>query len=217
VHFFWVLSLLLEMSVYLRGLRAAWKAVYPGFMAYLALDLIGSLILFGISLASPHAYDIPWRAVTILMGVLRIQLVVESYVELARSHPWRLPMGLIVAMSLTAALIIHRVVAHAYRWPGSSLESVYSFIATINALLGFIMLGVLCAYEVDAKHNRGLQHWHARILCAYLLLTVPAYYAASQHPWRIGSVLMIIASVCYGAWLFCVLRFSGSKEVSCAG
>jgi len=120
---------------------------------------------------------------------------------------FKFPVQIIAGASVTGAICIHATVSHAYRWPWSSLESIFGLIALISLALCFFLVGTLCVEGV----NDGLPLWHARILCAYLFLTVPCYYAASEHIQTIGYALEIVAIICYGAWLALALKPGLSK------
>lgn len=201
LHILWTIQLSLEAAVLARGWRARWRTMCPSFLVYLAADLTASSAMFAVSLLFPQEYDLPARTLAVLLTLGKVALVVEAYRLLAIHSSRHIPVGFIVSSSLIAAGIVHALVSHEFRWPWSSLETIWGFMGMINVALCFIMAGVLFSGEWRAS----VEHWHARILCAYLFFAGPCYYAASQHVDSIGKALMIAGGICYGAWLWCMV------------
>jgi hypothetical protein len=203
VHWLWAIQLALEFSCWQRSARIVWRRMYPSFFIYLGLDITASVFLFWLSLACPYCYDIPWRLCQVLLAAGRVALVIEAYQNLSVGRTWRFPLPVIVAGSTVGALVFNALRSHGVNhW--SSLEGVWVVIGFINIFLGLTLLGITRAHEIGKQ--RGPQFWHARILWAYLLLMGMLYYAASEYPDTIGDALMVSAGICYGAWLYCMVR-----------
>jgi hypothetical protein len=206
VHWLWMLQLALELSVFGRAAQATWRRMYPSFFAYLGLDLLASVFLFWVSLMAPHSYQVPWSILQVVLAIGRGALVVEAYGNLSEWRKWSFPLPLVLAVSAAGSLLFHAMRIHSLRWPWSSLEGVWILIGFMDVFLGLSLLGITRAHEIDA--DRGPQHWHARILWVYLLLQGMLYYAAAEYPASIGNALMISAALCYGAWLYCMVRLN---------
>lgn len=178
--------------------------MYPSFFIYLGLDITASVFLFWLSLACPFCYDIPWRLCQVLLAAGRVALVIEAYQALSVGRKWKFPLPVIVGGSTVGALLFNAMRSHGGRW--NSLEGVWIMIGFINIFLGLTLLGITRAHEIG-KEN-GPQFWHARILWVYLLLQGTLYYAAAEYPETIGYALMISATICYAAWLYCMVKLN---------
>ncbi len=217
---FWLLSLVAELGVILGMWKRDWYRLYPRFLAYLIFDLTASVFLFGIStlpsLTHPGLYDYAWRGTQLGLIIGRVWLVAESYQRLTIFYRnWRFSDGVIYPLAGIAALLLHSEMVGELRWPDSELETIFSLIGAANAMMGFSLIGILASSQ-RRQLGQTVQYWHAKILCAYLLLTSACYYSAAYYSQVIGLPLMIVATFCYAVWLGCVIqprRISGDDRI----
>lgn len=214
VHWIWLFEIALEFSCWQRSASNAWRRLYPLFFVYLGLDLTASVFLFWLSFARPDWYEIPWCLCQVLLAAGRVALVVEAYQNLSAGRTWKFPLPVIVAGSTVGTLLFHSLRVHGViaRWPWTHLEDVWALVGFINVFLGLTLLGISRAAEIDT--TRGPQNWHARILWVYLLLNGLLYYAAREYPESIGNAIMVSATICYGAWLYCMMALSPSAAAA---
>ena len=179
--------------------------MYPSFFKYMLLDWTASLVLFYVACHHSAFYDILWRITQLLLLAGRFTLVMEAYRRMVpQASQWLFSDALTFPMAAFAVVLLNTFTPCALVWPGSGLEGIFSLMGAGNAFLGFLLCGFLSAPREVISAERLMNSYHARILCAYLLLTAPCYYAASRHIDSIGSALMIVAVICYSTWFLCM-------------
>lgn len=205
----WTVSLVIEFCVVFQLARTAWHQIYPRFFAYLIFDWVASFLLFWVAQEYPHAYDASWKVVQLGLFVGRFLSVFEVYGQITKSvSRWRFSDGVGIPIAGLAALIFHLGMVRPLTWPNASLETVFSLVGACNSFLGFFLCWVVAKHAPDRGPGTVEPMAHAMILCGYLLMTAPCYYAASLHRDTIGTALMIVAVVSYSAWLWCIWETS---------
>lgn len=197
----WLLSLVAECGALTGFLRRSWRRAYPGFFAYLILDVLASAVLWYVARLSGAHYDAMWQGTQLLLCALRFLVVSEAVSRLtACVRPWLIPVsaiwGLGAAMTAVFSALLHRPLA----WPHSTLEIVFAVNHTSAALFAFVLFAVL-SIAPQRGCCRGAAYWHAVILSGYMALLAVVYAGAAVYPVGAGKAALLVAAIAYAAWM----------------
>jgi hypothetical protein len=216
----WIASVLAEALVVVRFLREGLLRRYPFFVAFLAAEVISSIVLMQYDLQSRN-YAEAYRIFEPIISVFRLGVAAELYEKICEHFPgigaFRVAMASILVLLVAVLAIFSARPNMAHRWalPQTLTFVILRFQGEIFAgafLLTWIVLRFVLSIRQPFRPNV-LTHW--TISTVYFGAIGATYLAillsrGGTAVFPINSIMMAIQLACFVAW-FRLMRRAGEQ------
>ena len=184
------------------------ERMYPLFFYYMIVDVILSLLMFGIyRVAGQSAYT---QAQLIWGPFMQCALMLpcaEAIYRMHREVPYSLTEAVYGAvLPCVGALGLVWWIGHPPDWFATSRQAMLSFKAGASGLSGVVVFSFAMIHWADCRRScreRCISTRHAMLLSAYLSIYAIAYWLVGRVPFGSVDLPMLIAcTVCFIVWCF---------------
>jgi hypothetical protein len=216
----WAAALLAEALLAVRLFRERLLRSYPLFAAFLAVDVVNSVVLFQIDFRS-RGYAEAFRICTMIGFVFRLGVAAELYERICEHFPGigRFRVGLVaVLVSLAALLAVFAFrpnLIGQWAFPRTVVVVIQRFQDEICAAV-FLLIWIFLRFVLSIRQpfqRNVLNHW--RIATIYFGVSGAGYLAIlltghAKAVLSINSAMLAVQLGCFVAW-FLLMRRSGEE------
>ena len=208
-QFLWWTSIVAESNLLLRLVRFNFHRKYRWFTAYIASDIICSLIMMWLT-PNPNSrsYAVAWFCTEPLLFVLQVavsielyRLIAEHYRNFDRLRPrlfWTCLLSAVFVSAISLFIELQHMV-----WRNPVLNSVFLAKRSLTFALGGFVVATSIFVRLFPMPIRPNVTAHKRVATVYFLANAANYFAIGAGLMRIhaaGIALMVVTGCCFVAW-----------------